>query len=250
MATNAENAYEKYRPPSARPRAAGEWMEVDQSRIDAFADVTEDHQFIHVDPEMAAQLSPWKDHDRPRLPDPVAAHAPRRARSPRTCSRYEGVVMGVNYGFDKVRFVNPVKVGRTIRATSVLTGVDLKDPNSSASPARSPSRSTASPSPPSSPTGSPASSTADPARTGPTGTRRTSPVTVGHRRSYPPPNRLASIAIDGGRVVFARTVQLVRAPWGSNRRGESCRGTRGTQRAPADRGARGSWRSWPRSSRS
>jgi len=37
--------------------------------------------------------------------------------------------MGVNYGFDKVRFVSPVKVGSRIRATSVLSGVELKDPN-------------------------------------------------------------------------------------------------------------------------
>jgi acyl dehydratase len=44
-------------------------------------------------------------------------------------SRYEGVVMGVNYGFDKVRFVSPVKVGSRIRASSVLKAVELKDPN-------------------------------------------------------------------------------------------------------------------------
>ena len=43
--------------------------------------------------------------------------------------RLEGVVMGVNYGFDKVRFVNPVKVGSRIRASSVLSGVDAKDPS-------------------------------------------------------------------------------------------------------------------------
>ncbi len=44
-------------------------------------------------------------------------------------SRLEGIVMGVNYGFEKVRFVNPVKVGSKVRASSVLTAVDQKDPN-------------------------------------------------------------------------------------------------------------------------
>ena len=85
--------------------------------------------FIHVDPEMSAQLSPWKTtiaHGFLTLS--LLTHLD--ASIPKDMSRYEGVVMGVNYGFDKVRFVNPVKVGQRIRATSVLTGVDLKDPNS------------------------------------------------------------------------------------------------------------------------
>jgi len=129
MPTNAENAYAKYQAAVGETEGTGEWMEVDQSRIDAFADVTEDHQFIHVDPEMAAQLSPWKTtiaHGFLTLS--LLTHLD--ASIPKDMSRYEGVVMGVNYGFDKVRFVNPVKVGQRIRATSVVTGVDLKDPSS------------------------------------------------------------------------------------------------------------------------
>jgi acyl dehydratase len=43
--------------------------------------------------------------------------------------RLDGIAMGVNYGFDKIRFINPVKVGSRIRAKSVLSSVDLKDPN-------------------------------------------------------------------------------------------------------------------------
>ena len=43
--------------------------------------------------------------------------------------RFDGIVMGVNYGFDKVRFINPVKVGSQIRAARVLASVDLKDAN-------------------------------------------------------------------------------------------------------------------------
>jgi len=99
------------------------WFEVGQDRIDKFADVTEDHQFIHVDPERA-KATPFGG---------TVAHGfltlslvPALAASAFTTDSR----MGVNYGFDKVRFVNPVKVGQRIRATSVLTGVDLKDPNS------------------------------------------------------------------------------------------------------------------------
>jgi acyl dehydratase len=43
--------------------------------------------------------------------------------------RLDGIVMGVNYGFEKVRFISPVKVGSRIRCSSVLSGVELKDPN-------------------------------------------------------------------------------------------------------------------------
>jgi acyl dehydratase len=48
---------------------------------------------------------------------------------PQPPERFDGIVMGVNYGFDKVRFVTPVKVGSKIRTTSVLKSADLKDPS-------------------------------------------------------------------------------------------------------------------------
>ena len=97
-------------------------------RINQFADVTEDHQFIHVDPKLAAELSPWGT---------TIAHGfltlsllTKLSESiPRDLSDFDGVVMGVNYGFDKVRFVSPVKVGSRIRATSTSKAVELKDPN-------------------------------------------------------------------------------------------------------------------------
>ncbi len=58
MATNGERAYELFRAAVGRPEGAGDWLEVTQDRIDAFAEVTEDRQFIHVDPAKAAELSP------------------------------------------------------------------------------------------------------------------------------------------------------------------------------------------------
>jgi acyl dehydratase len=129
MATNAENAYEKYKTSVGETEGTGAWMEITQERINQFADVTEDHQFIHIDPERSAQMSPWKvtiAHGFLTLS--LLTHLD--ASIPKDASRYEGIVMGVNYGFEKVRFINPVKVGSNIRATSVLKAVDLKDPNS------------------------------------------------------------------------------------------------------------------------
>jgi acyl dehydratase len=128
MATNGENAYELYKAALGQPEGTGDWIEIDQARIQAFADVTEDQQFIHVDPELCKTLSPWGV--------PIAhgfltlSLLTKLAESvPQPPERLEGIVMGVNYGFEKVRFVNPVKVGSRIRASAVLTSVDAKDAN-------------------------------------------------------------------------------------------------------------------------
>ena len=105
-----------------------DWLEVTQDRVNLFADAVDDHQWIHVDPQRAASGPFGAPIAHGFLTLSLLTHLD--ASIPKDMSRYEGVVMGVNYGFDKVRFVNPVKVGQRIRATSVLTGVDLKDPNS------------------------------------------------------------------------------------------------------------------------
>ena len=128
MATNAENAYEIFQAAVGETEGHGDWFEVTQDTINAFADVTKDHQFIHVDPEMSAQLSPWKvtiAHGFLTLS--MLTHL--SGSIPQDMSRMNGIMMGVNYGFDKVRFINPVKVNSRIRATSVLKSVELKDPN-------------------------------------------------------------------------------------------------------------------------
>jgi acyl dehydratase len=128
MATNGEKAYELYKAGVGESEGAGDWIEIDQARINTFADVTEDQQFIHVDPEKCKTLSPWGV--------PIAhgfltlSLLTKLAETvPQDPARLEGIVMGVNYGFEKVRFVNPVKVGSRVRASSVLTAVDQKDPN-------------------------------------------------------------------------------------------------------------------------
>jgi acyl dehydratase len=128
MATAAENAYTLYDQAVGSSEGEGAWFEVDQDQINAFADVTHDHQFIHVDPEQAAQMSPWKvtiAHGFLTLS--MLTHL--SGSIPQDMSRMAGIMMGVNYGFDKVRFINPVKVGSRIRASSVLKSAELRDPN-------------------------------------------------------------------------------------------------------------------------
>jgi acyl dehydratase len=126
--TKAETAYEKLKAAIGETEGTSDWLEVTQERINEFADVTEDHQFIHVDPEKAAALSPWGT---------TIAHGfltlsllvKLSATIQQPMERFDGLVMGVNYGFEKIRFIQAVKVGSRIRCTSVLSGVELKDPN-------------------------------------------------------------------------------------------------------------------------
>ena len=100
----------------------GEWLTVDQKRINLFADATEDHQWIHVDPERAKKESPFKD---------AIAHGfltlsllPALGREVQGGGvAYPGVKLGVNYGLNKVRFPSPVKVNSRVRAKSVLKEV-------------------------------------------------------------------------------------------------------------------------------
>lgn len=125
MASNGENAYEVLQAAVGRPEGVGEWFEIDQKRIDAFAEVTEDRQFIHVDPQKAAELSPWGTtiaHGFLTLS--LLSHLVTSV--PVDPKQVEGIVMGINYGFEKVRFVAPVKVGSKIRASTVLAAVEQK----------------------------------------------------------------------------------------------------------------------------
>jgi acyl dehydratase len=127
MATAAEAAFEKFRARVGEADGAGDWFEVTQERIDDFADVTIDHQFIHVDPE-AAKASPFGTtiaHGFLTLS--MLTHL--AGSVPSDPETFKGVVMGVNYGFDKVRFISPVPSGSKIRASSVLQDAQLKDPN-------------------------------------------------------------------------------------------------------------------------
>jgi len=125
MSTNAEKAYAAFSGDQGKEEGVGEWFVVDQARINQFADVTLDHQFIHVDPE-AAKATPFGTtiaHGFLTLS--LLTHLDTSIPKG-DVSRYSGMVMGVNYGFEKVRFVSPVKVGSRIRARSTLAAVELK----------------------------------------------------------------------------------------------------------------------------
>lgn len=126
--TKAESAYELLKAAIGETEGTSDWLEITQDRINAFADVTEDHQFIHVDPAKAAEMSPFGTtiaHGFLTLSMLVKLSSSIRQPP----ERFDGVIMGVNYGFDKIRFISPVKVNSKIRATSVLSGVEQKDEN-------------------------------------------------------------------------------------------------------------------------
>ncbi|MFJ8930779.1 MULTISPECIES: MaoC family dehydratase [unclassified Streptomyces] len=94
-----------------------DWVEIEQSRIDQFAEATGDHQWIHVDPERAKE-GPFKTtiaHGYLTL-SLLPLFGPQ-------LMKVEGMKMGVNYGTNKVRFPAPVPVGSRLRATAKVTDV-------------------------------------------------------------------------------------------------------------------------------
>ncbi|MFF7141837.1 MaoC family dehydratase [Streptomyces nodosus] len=94
------------------------WVEIDQKRIDLFADATGDHQWIHVDPGKAASgpFGRTIAHGYLTL-SLLPLFGPQLIK-------VENVRMGLNYGTNKVRFPAPVPVGSRLRATGVITGVE------------------------------------------------------------------------------------------------------------------------------
>jgi acyl dehydratase len=99
------------------------WLAVDQPRIDAFADATEDRQFIHVDPAAAAQT-------------PFGGTVAHGFLTLSLLSRMgaeamllpDTLAMAVNYGFDRIRFIAPVRSGKRVRGRFRLDSADEKAP--------------------------------------------------------------------------------------------------------------------------
>jgi len=100
-----------------------EWMEIDQERVNVFAEVTEDRQFIHVDPEKAKMTPFGGPIAHGFLTLSLLSHFSADAGF-----ALEGAQMGVNYGFEKVRFLTPVKVGQKIRGRYTLKSCEEKRP--------------------------------------------------------------------------------------------------------------------------
>ena len=100
-----------------------DWLLIDQANINAFADSTHDHQFIHVDPDAAAKTPFGGTIAHGFLSLSLLSHFAESVG----CS-FENMVMGINYGFDKVRFLAPVKVNSRVRARARLLDVLEKNP--------------------------------------------------------------------------------------------------------------------------
>ena len=113
--------------PSDLPSLVGQevglsrWITVDQARIDAFARITEDEQFIHVDPERA-RTTPFGG----TIAHGFLTLSLASAMSYDAVAPLDGMVMGVNYGFDKLRFLAPVPAGSSIRGRFKLLSAEDK----------------------------------------------------------------------------------------------------------------------------
>src|SRR5580658_4875201 len=100
------------------------WHLVDQERINVYADVIEDHQFIHVDPERAKRETSF---------GATVAHgfltmSLLSIMSYEVMPVVEGTTMSVNYGFDRLRFISPVRSGSRVRGRFTLTEASLRKP--------------------------------------------------------------------------------------------------------------------------
>jgi acyl dehydratase len=99
-----------------------DWVTIDQDRIDAFADATGDHQWIHVDVERARAESPYRSTIAHGFLTLSLIPALSKANY-----RVENTKMGINYGLNKVRFLAPVPAGSRVRVRSELVGAAKVD---------------------------------------------------------------------------------------------------------------------------
>lgn len=120
MVTVAKEELQDYVDTPLEPSA---WVRIDQQMINDFADATMDHQFIHIDEAKAAQTPFGSTIAHGYLTMSLISHFLGEC-----AVRPEHTAMAINYGSDKVRFLQPVKVGSEIRAKPVLMSVTEKAP--------------------------------------------------------------------------------------------------------------------------
>jgi acyl dehydratase len=101
-----------------------DWLTIDQERVQRFADATDDHQFIHVDPEKAAESLFGTTVAHGYLTLSLLPHL-----SAETTVIPERLLMAINYGLNRVRFLQPVKVGSAVRLRSKILKVVAKGPD-------------------------------------------------------------------------------------------------------------------------
>lgn len=98
------------------------WIEVTQERIDRFADATDDHQFIHVDPSRAAAETPFGG----TIAHGFLSVSLMSTMAYATIPPIRDMGMGINYGFDSLRFMSPVKSGARVRGRFVLADLTVR----------------------------------------------------------------------------------------------------------------------------
>ncbi|MDO3635666.1 MaoC family dehydratase [Mycolicibacterium arseniciresistens] len=98
-----------------------EWLEVSQERVNLFADATDDHQWIHIDPARAAEGPFGGTIAHGLLTLSLLPHFTHQLY------RVENVAMAINYGYNKVRFITPVPVGAKLRARAEIAEVKQLD---------------------------------------------------------------------------------------------------------------------------
>ncbi|AIY49360.1 MULTISPECIES: MaoC family dehydratase [Mycolicibacterium] len=98
-----------------------DWMEITQDRVNLFADATDDHQWIHVDPERAADGPFGGTIAHGLLTLSLLPHFTHQLY------RVDNVKLAVNYGYNKVRFITPVRVGANVRARAAISDVAQLD---------------------------------------------------------------------------------------------------------------------------
>lgn len=118
MARTTLLSADDYRSRVGREVGVSDWIDVTQARIDAFAEVTGDHQFIHVDPQAAAK-TPFGG----TIAHGYLSLSLLSAMAMSAMPGIEGTTMGVNYGLNKVRFMAPVRSGKRIRGRFTLSDV-------------------------------------------------------------------------------------------------------------------------------
>lgn len=114
---------EEFRNAAGRVLAPSSWLEITQERVNLFADATDDHQFIHVDPVKAAATPFGGTIAHGYLTLSLLVHL-----NAETAIVPEGRTMTINYGSDKVRFLSPVPVGSRIRSQQKVLEVTQKSP--------------------------------------------------------------------------------------------------------------------------
>jgi acyl dehydratase len=123
MAYAERLSLEDYKAKAGSELGVSDWVLVSQERINRFADVTNDHQFIHVNAEKASQ-TPFGG----TIAHGLLTLSLLPSLANQAMPGIEGAKMGVNYGYNKIRFLSPVKSGKRVRGRFVLAEVSEPKP--------------------------------------------------------------------------------------------------------------------------